>query len=72
MKGTWQHFNITKEDFIQRAAISAEVKLDVFFTANIPEQENIIYLITPSNILEYSSEQLDKFTNYRQWTFQSN
>ena len=45
MKGTWQHFNITKEDFIQRATILAEVKLDTFFTANIPEQENITYLI---------------------------
>ena len=71
MKGTWQHFNVTKEEFIQRAAILAETKLDAFFTANIPEQENIIYLIIPSNILEYSSEQLDKFINYRQWIFQS-
>ena len=71
MKGTWQHFNITKEKFIQRAAILKEVKLDVFFTANILGQENITYLIIPSNILEYSSEQLDKFINYRQWVFQS-
>ena len=71
MKGTWQHFDITKEEFIQRAAILKEVKLDVFFTANISEQENITYLIIPSNILEYSSEQLDKFINYRQWVFQS-
>lgn len=71
MKGTWQYFNITKEKFIQRAAILKEVKLDVFFTANILGQENITYLIIPSNILEYSSEQLDKFINYRQWVFQS-
>ena len=71
MKGAWQHFNITKEKFIQRVTILKEVKLDVFFTANISEQENITYLIIPSNILEYSSEQLDKFINYRQWVFQS-
>ena len=71
MKGAWQHFNITKEKFIQRVTILKEVKLDVFFTANISGQENITYLIIPSNILEYSSEQLDKFINYRQWVFQS-
>lgn len=71
MKGTWQHFDITKEEFIQRVTILKEVKLDVFFTTNILGQENITYLIIPSNILEYSSEQLDKFINYRQWVFQS-
>ena len=74
MKKEWAHFKVTNKEFVNKVQLLLQVGEDsskVFFTGTLPTENNITYLITLDNVLNYSSEQLGNFENLYQWVFQS-
>lgn len=74
MKKEWEHFKVTNKEFVNKVQLLLQVDEDsskVFFTGKLPAENNITYLITLDNVLNYSSDQLENFENLYQWVFQS-